>query len=46
MTNYYKVHIGGRRNRYFRTLADATTFCSAVFAQTRIVLSIVEVKQN
>jgi hypothetical protein len=47
--NRFKVNIGctasGReRNRYFPTLEAAQQLCSKVFAKTKIVLSIVEVK--
>lgn len=44
MKGRFQVHIGGRRYRYFATLAEACAFCDEVCRRTRIVLSIVEVK--
>ena len=43
----FKVHIGYTktgRNRYrvFRSMKEASDFCSAVFDKTKIVLSIIE----
>lgn len=40
----YCVNIG-RRNRYFATLEGARKACNAVFARTKIVLSIVQVDE-
>lgn len=41
----YAVNVG-RRNRYYDSLEDAKRVCQAVFEQTRIVLSIVEVTRG
>jgi viroplasmin and RNaseH domain-containing protein len=38
----YRVYVGGNRYRKFDTLESAQSFCSAVFARTKIVLSIVK----
>jgi hypothetical protein len=42
--NRFKVHIGGRRYKYFKTLPEAVAFCSRIFKEKNIVLSIVEIK--
>lgn len=46
----FKVHVGYTRTgrnrwRRFATLADASAFCSAIFAKTGIVLSITQGRQ-
>lgn len=38
----FKVHVRGKRWRYFDTIAEASAFCSATFARSGIVLSIVK----
>ena len=38
----YKVHVGGRRYRWFVSQDSARAFCAEVFRRTGIVLAIVE----
>lgn len=38
--NFYRVHVGGKRYRYFQTLSAARRYCGKVCGKTGIVLAI------